>query len=110
METSRPGSTAPMKPITLATAADWSGGVLVQGDAGAVIAAVSTDTRDIPKGALFVALQGERFDAHDFLSQAVAAGAGAVMVSRREGYPDNTAVIRTEDTLEGLQRLARNHR
>lgn len=99
-----------MKPITLATAADWSGGVLVQGDAGAVIAAVSTDTRDIPAGALFVALKGERFDAHDFLAQAVTAGAGALMVSRREGYPDNTAVIRTEDTLEGLQRLARNHR
>lgn len=99
-----------MKPITLATAADWSGGVLVQGAAGAVVAAVSTDTRDIPQGALFVALKGDRFDAHDFLPQAVAAGAGALMVSTRDGWPDNAGVIRTEDTLASLQRLARNYR
>ena len=59
-----------MKPITLATAADWSGGVLEQGDAGAVIAAVSTDTRDIPPGALFIALKGDRFDAHEFIGLA----------------------------------------
>jgi len=99
-----------MKPITLATAADWSGGVLVQGAADAVVAAVSTDTRDIPQGALFVALHGERFDAHDFLPQAVAAGAGALMVSKRDGWPENVGIIRTEDTLASLQRLARNHR
>jgi UDP-N-acetylmuramoyl-tripeptide--D-alanyl-D-alanine ligase len=99
-----------MKPITLATVADWSGGVLVQGDAGAVVGAVSTDTRNIPAGALFVALKGDRFDAHDFLPEAVAAGAGALLVSSRGKYPDKVAVIRTEDTLAGLQRLARNHR
>ncbi len=99
-----------MKPISLATAADWSGGVLVQGAADAVIAAVSTDTRDMPQGALFVALKGDRFDAHDFLPQAVAAGAQALMVSTRDGWPDKVGVIRTDDTLASLQRLARNHR
>ena len=77
-----------MKLITLETAADWSGGVLVQGSAGLTIAAVSTDTRAIPTGALFVALAGETFDAHDFLQQAVNGGAGALMVSRRDGYPE----------------------
>ncbi len=99
-----------MKPMTLETAADWSGGVLVQGSAGLRIAAVSTDTRAIPEGALFIALSGEKFDAHDFLQQAVAGGAGALMVSRRDGYPEGTPVIRVEDTLAGLQRLARNYR
>jgi len=99
-----------MKPMTMETAAAWSGGALVQGDAAATIAAVSTDTRSIPPGALFVALAGERFDAHDFLPQAVAAGAGALMVSRRDGYPGGAAVVRVEDTLTGLQRLARNYR
>ncbi|MCC7053090.1 MAG: UDP-N-acetylmuramoyl-tripeptide--D-alanyl-D-alanine ligase [Gemmatimonadaceae bacterium] len=43
--------------------------------------AVSTDTRTITVGTLFVALVGERFDAHDFLVEAVAAGAGALVVS-----------------------------
>ncbi|EKO3540086.1 UDP-N-acetylmuramoyl-tripeptide--D-alanyl-D-alanine ligase [Vibrio fluvialis] len=46
------------------------------------IAAVSTDTRSIPQDALFVALVGERFDAHDFAAQAVAAGAKALLVER----------------------------
>ena len=99
-----------MKAITLETAADWSGGVLVQGSAAATVAAVSTDTRAIPRGALFVALCGEKYDAHDFLPQAVAGGAGALMVSRRNGYPEGMGIIRVEDTLAGLQRLARNYR
>lgn len=41
---------------------------------------VSTDTRTITRGDLFVALRGERFDGHDFLAQAAAAGAAAVVV------------------------------
>ncbi len=47
----------------------------------AVLARVSTDTRTIAKGDLFVALTGENFDGHDFLAQAVAAGAAAVVVT-----------------------------
>lgn len=43
--------------------------------------AVGTDTRQIAPETLFVALSGERFDAHDFLAQAVAAGATGVVVS-----------------------------
>lgn len=43
---------------------------------------VTSDTRKITAGCLFVALKGERFDAHDFAEQAKAAGAGALLVSR----------------------------
>lgn len=82
----------------------------MQGDAARTVAAVSTDTRSIPAGALFIALTGDRFDAHNFLDEAVAAGAGALMVSCRNGWPVDTAVIRVDDTLNGLQRLARNYR
>lgn len=46
------------------------------------ITLVSTDTRDLQAGALFVALIGERFDAHDFAQQALEAGASALLVSR----------------------------
>jgi len=45
--------------------------------------AVTTDTRQLTPGCLFVALKGERFDAHDFAEQAKAGGAGALLVSRR---------------------------
>lgn len=48
-----------------------------------LIDAVSTDTRTIERGALFVALAGERFDAHNFCQQAVDAGAGALLVEKR---------------------------
>ena len=47
------------------------------------IDAVTTDTRQLTPGCLFVALKGERFDAHDFAEQAKAGGAGALLVSRR---------------------------
>ena len=47
--------------------------------ADVTVEGVSTDTRAIAKGALFIALAGERFDAHDFLDQAVAAGAGGLL-------------------------------
>ena len=46
----------------------------------APLGTVSTDTRSISKGDVFVALRGERFDGHDFLSQATTAGASAVVV------------------------------
>ncbi|MEF1288368.1 UDP-N-acetylmuramoyl-tripeptide--D-alanyl-D-alanine ligase [Vibrio sp. M260118] len=46
------------------------------------ISSVSTDTRAIEPQALFVALVGERFDAHNFVAQAVESGAGALLVSR----------------------------
>ena len=49
------------------------------------IARVHTDTRTLQAGDLFVALKGERFDAHDFLPQARAAGAVAVLASRQRG-------------------------
>ncbi|WP_330961453.1 UDP-N-acetylmuramoyl-tripeptide--D-alanyl-D-alanine ligase [Photobacterium sp. 53610] len=46
------------------------------------IGMVSTDTRTIEPGTLFIALKGERFDAHDFAAQAQAQGAAALLVSR----------------------------
>jgi UDP-N-acetylmuramoyl-tripeptide--D-alanyl-D-alanine ligase len=43
---------------------------------------ISTDSRQVAAGSLFVALRGERFDAHDFLDEVVASGAAAVVVER----------------------------
>ncbi|MGF1753241.1 UDP-N-acetylmuramoyl-tripeptide--D-alanyl-D-alanine ligase [Vibrio makurazakiensis] len=47
------------------------------------ISAVSTDTRTVESGALFIALVGERFDAHDFCQQAADAQASAILVERQ---------------------------
>ncbi|WP_440877838.1 UDP-N-acetylmuramoyl-tripeptide--D-alanyl-D-alanine ligase [Vibrio natriegens] len=67
--------------VTLSQLAEITHGELVGEDI--TIAAVSTDTRTIESGSLFVALVGERFDAHDFCQQAVDAGAGAMLVQKR---------------------------
>jgi len=67
--------------VTLSQMADITRGELFGNNL--VIDAVSTDTRAIDKGALFVALVGERFDAHNFCQQAVDAGAGALLVQKR---------------------------
>lgn len=77
-----------------------------------VTGGVSTDTRTIPAGALFVALDGDRFDGHDYLAQAVEAGAAGVVVSRMpDGFdPGATCVIKVGATLLALQRLARWYR
>ncbi len=64
---------------------DWLAEVLSAEPIGAdcQIVEVTTDTRKVTAGCLFVALKGERFDAHDFAADAVAAGAGALLVSKR---------------------------
>ncbi len=80
---------------------------------------VCTDSRQLTKGCLFVALKGERFDAHDFLEQVVANGAAAVLVNATfplptawgEGQGEGPCAIYTvPDTLHALGRLARFHR
>ncbi|MFO8237097.1 MAG: UDP-N-acetylmuramoyl-tripeptide--D-alanyl-D-alanine ligase [Prochlorococcaceae cyanobacterium] len=50
--------------------------------AGEALSAVSTDSRNLPPGALFVALVGERFDGHAFLEQALTAGSRALVAQR----------------------------
>ena len=67
---------------------------------------VSTDTRAIAKGALFVALAGERFDAHDFLNQAVVGGAAALLVSDAGKVPEGVSAVVVDDTRLALGRLA----
>jgi UDP-N-acetylmuramoyl-tripeptide--D-alanyl-D-alanine ligase len=72
--------------------------------------AVSTDTRTIRAGDLFVALTGERFDGHEFLGAARAAGADGAVV--RVGTPpaDGLVLFPVPDTLRALGRLAHARR
>jgi UDP-N-acetylmuramoyl-tripeptide--D-alanyl-D-alanine ligase len=69
---------------------------------------ISTDTRQIAPGNAFVALAGERFDAHDFLPDAVARGASALVLSSPEtGAHLGVPVFGVDDTLAALAALAR---
>ncbi|MEX2156063.1 MAG: UDP-N-acetylmuramoyl-tripeptide--D-alanyl-D-alanine ligase [Gemmatimonadales bacterium] len=71
---------------------------------------VSTDTRHLTPASLFVALKGERFDAHDFLSQAQAQGATAAVVRRGTPSVDGLPFFEVDDTLTALGLLARARR
>ncbi|HKO68125.1 MAG TPA: UDP-N-acetylmuramoyl-tripeptide--D-alanyl-D-alanine ligase [Burkholderiaceae bacterium] len=55
----------------------------VIGDGRAGFTGVSTDSRSLKEGALFVALRGERFDGHDYVARAIESGAAAALVERR---------------------------
>jgi UDP-N-acetylmuramoyl-tripeptide--D-alanyl-D-alanine ligase len=69
---------------------------------------VSTDTRQITPGAVFVALRGERFDAHDFVPAALQAGATVAIVERELPLPIGQLVV--PDSLSALGELAAHHR
>ncbi len=71
---------------------------------------VTTDTRHLTPGTLFVALKGERFDAHDFLTQAKAAGATGAVVRRGTPAVAGLPLFEVADTLKALGLLARARR
>ena len=78
---------------------------------------VTTDSRKVSAGQLYVALVGERFDGHDFVDQALTAGArGAVVSSGWAGAAQtaaahqNASLYSVEDTLYALGRLATHRR
>lgn len=85
-------------------------GVSPHGDVPDAFSAVSTDTRSMPAGALFVALKGERFDAHDHLAAAAEAGAAAAVVARVPESAPEIAYYVVADTLVALGDLARHRR
>lgn len=73
---------------------------------------VSTDSRTVQPGELFVALRGPAFDGHRFLPEAASRGAGAALVESgadRNGWPEITLVT-VQDTTRALGMLARYHR
>ncbi len=72
---------------------------------------ISTDSRNMEPGALFVALKGERFDGHEFLADVAARGArGAVVQRVPPNTPDNLILYRVEDTTVALGMLGRHRR
>ncbi|MGO4306310.1 UDP-N-acetylmuramoyl-tripeptide--D-alanyl-D-alanine ligase [Cupriavidus sp. RAF12] len=96
----------PKTMTTLQQAAGWMAGARITGDAARAFSRVHTDSRTVEPGDLFVALTGERFDAHDFLADVVARSAAAVLISRESaiGSLDVPAII-VPDTRIGLGEL-----
>src|SRR6478752_3575811 len=101
-----------METLTLAQIADLAGGSIAAGNRAATISRVSTDSRTLQAGDLFVPLRGDNFDGHKFIQQAAERGAvGAMVEEKWDGNaPGNFALIRVLNTLVGYQTLAANYR
>jgi UDP-N-acetylmuramoyl-tripeptide--D-alanyl-D-alanine ligase len=104
-----PGPRFAAEELAAATGGAW------RGAPPAELQGVSTDTRALAAGTLFVALKGERFDAHDHLAEAAARGAAGAVVA--EGWlagggapPAGLPVLAVADTLAALGAVARHHR
>jgi UDP-N-acetylmuramoyl-tripeptide--D-alanyl-D-alanine ligase len=95
--------------FTLGELARDCGGAL-RGDPGIRVGGVSSDSRRVERGQLFVAIRGPTFDGHRFVSDAVAKGALAVLVSSDDVDAGGAGVIRVEDTVLALGALAKAHR
>ena len=72
---------------------------------------LTTDSRAVQAGELFVAFSGENFDGHNYCVKAVELGATGVLVSKDvEGLPENVAVFKVSNTLKAFQEIAREYR
>jgi UDP-N-acetylmuramoyl-tripeptide--D-alanyl-D-alanine ligase len=105
--------------LSVETLISVTGGTLVWGSTDTMVNGVSTDSRAVEPGALFVAFAGERVDGHDFLGEAISSGARALLITRpSEQIADlvesatrrEVAIVRVPEALEALQALARHHR
>lgn len=92
-----------MMTMPLSDVARWTGGRLLGADCS--IVAVSTDTRSLAPGMLFVALRGELHDAHEFVATAREHGATALLVERE--VPVDLPQVIVADSQRALGDLAR---
>ncbi|GAE26622.1 UDP-N-acetylmuramoylalanyl-D-glutamyl-2,6-diaminopimelate-D-alanyl-D-alanine ligase [Halalkalibacter wakoensis JCM 9140] len=91
--------------------AAWVNGEVVGLEGASInVAGVSTDTRTIQNGNLYIPLVGENFNGHDFVGAAIENGAvGALWQKNQPNPPSNIPLIYVEDTLLALQELAKNY-
>jgi UDP-N-acetylmuramoyl-tripeptide--D-alanyl-D-alanine ligase len=105
-------------PIALSAAeiAAATGGQVVSGSPDQRVERWSIDTRSLAAGDLFVAVRGDRFDGHDFVAAALAAGASGAVVTATPAWPEAgkagpaPLLIRVADTTRALQDGAREVR
>ena len=99
-----------MTPCTVREICDAVGGTLLQ-SSDVSVTRVSTDSRSIPEGALFVPLAGERFDGHTYIGKALEAGAAGCLTARTpDALLPGKFYIQVSDTRLALKALARWYR
>ena len=95
--------------FTVAELLEVTGGVLAARGAAERATHVSTNTREIVPGAVFVALRGKVHDGHAYVAEAAAAGAPVAVVERDVDAPPAMTLVRVASTMKALADLARAH-
>ena len=95
--------------LTFRQIAEMTGGEVLQG-AEIAIDSVVIDSREVKADSVFFAITGDRLDGHQFVSQALDAGRGAVVSRVPDEMPAGKGIIRVADTTVALQNLARSIR
>jgi len=96
-----------MEKITLCEVIKWTDGTCFN-KKDIIVKSITTDSRNISDGALFIALKGKNFDGHDFAGDAIKSGAKAVVVEKQ--LPFDIPQIVVSDTLIALGNIAKNYR
>lgn len=101
-----------MNRLSLSRIAEMAGAKLETGHGETLIDKISTDSRTIKPGELFVALRGENFDGHKFVEATAKAGAAGAIVDRnwKGKVPEKFAILRADDSLAAYQTLAGSYR
>jgi UDP-N-acetylmuramoyl-tripeptide--D-alanyl-D-alanine ligase len=101
-----------MNPLPISQIAELASASVSSGEPQILIGKISTDSRTVKRGELFVALRGENFDGHKFVGKAAQAGAaGAIVEHAWKGkIPKDFVLLRVEDTLRAYQEIAANYR
>ena len=96
-----------MIPCTVREICAAVGGTLLQGEGSALITGVTTDSRAVSAGQLFIPLTGERFDGHAYIGSALSSGAAGCLTARTpETLLPGKLYVRVADTRLALKALA----
>ena len=99
-----------MKPLKCTEIVEVVKGKLLSGKDNTIFSGISTDSRNIKEGDLFVPLKGERFDGHDYVKESLAKGALGAVVEKDFKVDDEKAIIKVDDTLKALRLIATFYR
>lgn len=99
-----------MIPLSIEQIVHATGGILVSGDGRIEISTICTDTRKIEKGCIFIPIAGERFDGHDFIYEAIAGGAIAVLHHKEHFTCGNIISIKVDNTTVAYGDIAKYYR
>src|ERR1700724_1662848 len=101
-----------MNPLSISQIAKLAEAKLEAGDGRISVERISSDSRTIKRGELFVALRGENFDGHKFIEDGAKKQAAAAIVDQnwKGKVPQNFAIVRAKNALVAYQSLAANYR